>query len=183
MYKGFDEDYPQPVSVVIEFLPLSTPNHTTVYLPDAYENIILKTYKELDIEVTPKKPPAYKLKKQSDIHLDMDYTRSTAHLIVYKYGSDFQSVITDMLQSLEKRTLNTVYLDLPLQNPATPDQYEKLKDLDFIYCGLIPRFHHDKDFIRLQKVYATLDLSLVKIHSDFGKEIKAIIHEEYHRNR
>src|SRR5699024_465072 len=114
----------------------------------------------------------------SDIRLDMDYIRSTAQITVHKYGRDFRSVLTEMVRSLEKRNLNAVYLDLPLQNPSTPGQFLELDRLGFIYSGLAPQFYRDTDFLRLQKIYVSLDLSLVEVYSEFGNRIKSLINGE-----
>ena len=180
VFKGFDEDYPQPVSVVIDFLPLVNIGNKKVYLPDKYRDILLETYKELGVSVDSKKSSKFKLAQKSDAELIMNYADSTALIIVHKYGPDFRTVLTKMLDSLdEQEDLNVIYLDLPLENNATPSQFEKLEGMGFIYCGLAPIFHSEKDFLRLQKICEPVDLELVGVHSEFGEKIKSIVEDEY----
>lgn len=181
-YKGFDEEYPQPVSVVIDFLPLNISEPKLVYLPDKYTNILLQTYKLLEINVKQGEPTNDHLAKKSDIDLDIDYSRSTAQLVVHKYGKDFKSVFNEILQSLENRKMNAIYVDLPLENGSTPKLFSEVKNFGFIYCGLVPQFYGESDFLRLQKVYAELNLDLIEVYSGFGKKIKSLIDEEYYRN-
>jgi anti-sigma regulatory factor (Ser/Thr protein kinase)/N-acetylglutamate synthase-like GNAT family acetyltransferase len=180
VFKGFDEQYPQPVSVVIDFLPLAMPKSKEVYLPAKYSEILMQTYNELEIPVDKGHDPAPEMAEQSDVQLVINYSDSTSLIIVNKYGPDFRSVLSDMLNSLEKQEEpNAIYLDLPLENSATPEQFSLIESLGFIYCGLAPMFHHEADFLRLQKMYTSLDLELVEIYSDFGKKIKALIADEY----
>ena len=180
VFAGFDSDYPQSVSVVIDFLPLFTPDKVPVYMPEKYRDILSETFKELEIPVNAKDGAKYKMAKKSDIKLTISYTNSTSLLVVKKYGPDFVTVLTDMINSLqEQEDLNAIFLDLPLQNAATPQQFKKIKDLGFIYSGLAPLFHEESHYLRLQKVYSDLDLDLIGVYSQFGKKIKKLIADEY----
>ncbi len=140
-FKGFDEDYPQPVSITIDFLPLISPASKNVYLPEKYLDIILETYQKLGLPVTPKQPSSYKMAERSDIQLEISYSNATALLVVKKYGPDFRSVLKDMLDSMKKQEqLNAIYLDLPVENSATPNQFKQIEDLGFFIAGWCPCF-------------------------------------------
>lgn len=180
VFKGFNEDYPQPVSVVIDVLSLQSPSAKEIYLPKRYKEILLDTYELLDIPVTPKQPEHYKMADKSDADLEINYADSTALMIVKKYGPDFRSVLYEMLNSLIKQEdPNAIYLDLPLENSATPKQFTELEEMGFIYCGLAPYFHNESDYLRLQKIRASFDFDLVDVHSEFGQRIKSFITHEY----
>lgn len=180
IYKGFDEDYPQPVSVVIDVLPLQKPEEKELYLPAKHADVILETYSELELPVTNQHPKSYKMADKSEAELQINYSDSTSLIIVENYGPDFSSVLNEMLDSLiEQENPNVIYLDLPLENEATPSQFNKLEELGFIYCGLVPFFHNESDYLRLQKPCITFDFDLIDIHSDFGKSLKSYIRDEY----
>ncbi|WP_445664304.1 GNAT family N-acetyltransferase [Fodinibius sp. AD559] len=180
VFKGFDEEYPQPVSVVIDVLPLQTTTSKKIYLPKKYRDILIQTYNLLDIPITPRQPEHYKMADKSDAELEINYADSTALIIVKKYGPDFRSVLREMLHSLTKQEApNAIYLDLPLENSATPAQLSQLKDLGFIYCGLAPYFHNESDYLRLQKICIPFDFDLIDVHSEFGQQIKSFITDEY----
>ncbi|TYP93992.1 Anti-sigma regulatory factor (Ser/Thr protein kinase) [Fodinibius salinus] len=181
-YKGFDEDYPQPVSIALDFLPLIQPSKKAVYLPEKYNEIILDTYDELGMDVDPKETESYQLADKSDIDLEIDYSSSSSLIIVKKYGNDFLTVLSDMVDSLEEKSPKTILLDLPLENRATPQQFLDITSLNFIYSGLLPQYHFNTDYLRLQKVYAGIDFNIIDIYSDFGKKIKSLIADEYHSN-
>ncbi|MGM0545366.1 MAG: GNAT family N-acetyltransferase [Bacteroidota bacterium] len=183
VFKGFDEEYPQPVSVVLDVLPLQDHEAKNVYLPEKYRAILSKTYDLLNIPVTEKEPDHVEMAKRSDADIEINYSDSTSLIIVNKYGPDFRSVLQDILNSLtEQEDPNAIYLDLPLENEATPAQLQNLDGLGFIYCGLAPYFHHDEDYLRLQKICRPFDFDLVDVHSDFGNEIKSFIANEYSKD-
>jgi anti-sigma regulatory factor (Ser/Thr protein kinase)/N-acetylglutamate synthase-like GNAT family acetyltransferase len=180
IFKGFDEQYPQPVSVVIDFLPLSIPNRKTIYMPGEYAEILTETYDDLNIPINAKEATTTEMAEKSDIQLKINYSDSTALIIINKYGPDFHTVLSDMLDSLRtQEDLNAIYIDLPLENAATPSQFNQIRDLGFIYCGLAPMFHHESDFLRLQKIFVSLDLQLVDMYSEFGRKLKTYIADEY----
>lgn len=178
-FRGFDENYPQPVSVAIDFLPLQPREKRDVHLPEKYADIILETYQKLSVPVEPAQTSSSKMAKKSDMQLIINYSDYTSLIIVNKYGPDFRDVLSKMIDSLqEQEDLNAIYLDLPLENTATPEQFETISDMGFIYCGLIPMFHQEADFVRLQKVCTDLDFNLIEIFSDFGQNLKTRISNE-----
>ncbi|NGP88808.1 GNAT family N-acetyltransferase [Fodinibius halophilus] len=180
VFKGFDEEYPQPVSVVIDYLPLFETEGKKVYLPEPYADILLETYNELGVSVSRDYESSPTMAEKSDIQLTIDYQDNTSLIVVNRYGSDFNTVLSNMLESLqEQENPNAVYIDLPLENSATPEQFDIVKSLGFIYCGLAPMFHQDSDYLRLQKINTALELELIEIFSDFGQKIKALIADEY----
>lgn len=182
--KGLGENYPQHISLVIDYLPLQERKTRNVYLPEKYADILLQSYKQLSLSVDPnyRELEPGELAEKSAIDLVMNYSDATSLIVVDHYGRDFEHVLPQMVQSLEKRKkLATIYLDLPLENPATPSHFSILKDLGFIYSGLAPDFHHNSDFLRIQKTYIDLDFELIEIFSDFGKTIKKLVSNEYHQ--
>ena len=180
VFGGFDSNYPQPVSVVIDFLPLFTPDKAKAYMPEKYRDILTDTFTELEIPIDSREGAKYKLANKSDINLSINYSDSTSLLVTKKFGPDFATVLSEMIKSLkEQEDLNAIFLDLPLQNAATPHQFSKIEDLGFIYSGLTPLFHEQSHYLRLQKVYTELDLDLIEVYSQFGEKIKKLIADEY----
>lgn len=181
-YKGFDEEYPQPVSAALDFLPIINSSKKPVYVPARYKEIILQTYDKLDMEVEPRQPSSSQLAEKSDIDLNVDYPNSTLEIVVHEYGSDFLTALSDIVNSFEQNDLHSIYLDLPLENKATPEQVSKISSLNFIYSGLAPQFYRDADYLRLQKVYLNIDFSIIEVYSEFGKEIKSFVENEYNKH-
>ena len=181
--KGMAEDYPQHISLVIDYLPLQDRESRKVYLPSKYAQILQESYEELSlpIESTRQEFERSELADQSDIELVMNYSDATSLIIVEHYGMDFRNVLPEIIHSLERRKdLATIYLDLPLENPATPYHFKIVEEQGFIYSGLVPDFHKNSDFLRLQKTSIKLDFDIIEIFTDFGRTIKNLVANEYH---
>src|SRR5690625_7882751 len=43
-YRGLGEQYPQPFSMILDFLPLAETGHATVFVPNLYESVIRNVY-------------------------------------------------------------------------------------------------------------------------------------------
>ncbi|MEX2585311.1 MAG: GNAT family N-acetyltransferase [Balneolaceae bacterium] len=181
-FMGFNEEYPQFVSIAFDFLPINQPPKKSIYLPKKYKDILLETYDELEMKVEAIEPDSYHLADFSEIDVKINYSSSSSLIIVNKYGKDFFTVLSEMVESLELKNPKTLFLDLPIQNKATPEQFSNISSLGFIYCGLFPHFHKNSDFLRLQKVYTKLDFEIIDILSDFGKKIKMFISDEYYKH-
>ncbi len=181
-YKGFDQERRQPMSVALDYLPLIKLPQKRVYLPGKYQGIILETYSNLGIGAVQGEVSNYRLQGRSQIDLKINNSTSTSLMIIHRYGSDFLSVLTEMVNSLTKKGMQTIYLDLPLENVATPGQFLEIDKLEFIYSGLLPLYHRNADYLRMQMVLTTLDTDKIQVFSDFGKKIKAIVTDEYNRH-
>lgn len=181
-YKGFTKEYSQPGSVVLDILPIVNPPAKSVFVPEKYKEMILKTYDHLGFEVNIVTENPSDVPGKNDSDLKVHYSNSTILITINEYGPDFPDVISDMLKTLEERNPNTIFLDLPLENSATPEWYSAIDKHGFIYAGVAPQFHYEADYLRLQKVYTELDFSLIEIYSDFGKKIKSYIEHEYNKH-
>lgn len=182
VYRGIEEEFPQPVSVVIDYLPLDLTGSGAIYPPERYRDQILESYRLLGMEIRPEEPHRPQLAASTDLDLNIDYARRTAQITVWRYGPDFLIVLQEMILSLEEQNLISIFLDLPLQLEPMPEWYSGLQTAGFIYCGLLPGFRRGIDFLRLQKVHASLDLSLINIYSEAGKRIKELVGREYHES-
>lgn len=177
-FKGLIDQYPQPVSVVIDFRPLVEVDTVTAYLPDAYADLLTAIYDELDIAVdTPPVPPTPQPDTASiDVHINQRDQRAT--LVVERFGADLVEQVEQTIQDLAHEDLHVLYIDLPLDAPGTIDATPRLRDIDFVLAGLMPMFHHERDYLRLQRVFIDLDLDLVEVHSDLAHALKDTIADE-----
>lgn len=178
---GFEEKaYSQDVCSVVDFLRLVPVPRREVYLPAAYRSLLLDIYKSLEMEVAdqePASPPD--LPEFSILEVEIDYDDKNALIIVRRYGRDFVEQVEQTLIDLDNNGVNTAYIDLPLFDPRTPGQLEGLTAQAFIFAGLMPLFHQEKDYLRLQRLKSQLDFSLINTYSGMAGRIKRLIKEEY----
>jgi len=82
------------------------------------------------------------------------------------------------VDDLADEELHVIFVDLPLDDPATPEATPQLREAGFVLAGLMPLFHQERDYLRLQRPLVPLDLDLIQTHSDRSHAIKQIIKEE-----
>ncbi len=171
----------QPVSCVFEFLPLMEPTPKVIYPPARYRAVLQQIYQSLDIPVAEgKAPDVDSLPEESEITVSINYEDSHALLVVERYGLDFQAEVLRAMRELEPHELNTLQMDLPLEDPFTAQLGENLSALGFIFSGLMPFFHQERDYLRLQRIPAGFDFDWVRTYSDLGRELKNITLKEYY---
>jgi len=115
---------------------------------------------------------------KSDIDLEVNYEDRHVSIVVRQFGREFTDIVSDAVLNLVKNELNVLYIDLPLNDSATPGFALKLRRAGFVLSGLLPLFHHEDDYIRLQRVVCPLDLSLLTVSSEIGQCIIKTINNE-----
>ncbi len=177
-YKGFEVKQPR-ISVVIDFLPLTDRDKVKVYLPDKYKNILKQIYKNLGIDMSIGKKENYSLKEKSNIKLDISFKHQRAVFVVKEYGLDFIERIEKKIKSLKEKGIEAFFIDLPLEHPHTKHIVEPLNKIGFIFGGLMPLFHKEKDYLRMQHTTLQFDPKYVHVFSDMAKKIKNKVFREY----
>ncbi len=177
-YKGFQHKE-QRVSVIIDFLPLTERKEVKVYLPKEYSKILRKIYQNLGINVINPQRKKQQLPEKSILSLWINYNFGSAVIIVRKFGKDFIDRIKKKVEILNKKGIKGVYIDLPLENPAIKEFVPALKKEGFIFSGLMPLFHKEKDYLRMQKVFEKFDFKQIHVFSQMAKTIKKRVYKEY----
>jgi len=92
--------------------------------------------------------------------------------VVEEPGVDIVEQVEQTIEDLDREQLNAMYVDLPLRNPHTPALTEELREAGFILAGLMPRFHHEVDHLRLQRPLVALDPDAIVVYSDLAHTLK-----------
>lgn len=181
-YKGFVEHYPQPVSLVADFLPLTGNWSPSVYLPSMYRSMLTDLYRQFGVEPTLKNNSRnnYSKKGETDMDLKFTYRNNIAQINVKNLGNSFITSMQSMLRSLNEVNLNAVFIDIPLDKPGTDRAVEWLHKKGFIFSGLLPFMHNETDCLRMQKIMVPIDFDLINTFSDTATELKEFIFKEYH---
>ncbi len=177
-YKGFQHKE-QRISVVIDFLPLVLRNKVSVFLPREYIYILKEIFKNLGIEVENKKYKSADIKEKSALSLVINYNFGHALIIVRSFGKDIIDRLRKKVQTLKEKGIKAVYIDLPLHKPEIKVFVPQLKKEGFIFSGLMPLFHREKDYLRMQKIFEDIDFKHINVFSDMAKKIKRKVYSEY----
>jgi hypothetical protein len=89
-------------------------------------------------------------------------------------GEDFERVLAHELREQTLRQgCETVYLDLPLSQPASERACEIAESQGFSFLGVGPCFAQDGDMLRMAFLGEPLDPDHIHVLSDFGKRLVA----------
>ena len=177
-YKELVETYDQAISVVLDFLPLVREASPGRYLPQEYADLLMRLYDQLGIAIRALEPQQKPLPPHAETEVEINYIYRHAVITVEQHGKDLVESVQATIQSLKHDNIRTVYLDLPLDDPLTPQFVPVLKTCGFIFCGLMPLFHHERDYLRLQRLFEPLNLDHVVLFSDLAKDLRTQIEKE-----
>lgn len=173
------EPYPQPVSEIVDFLLLKNYKKQHIYLPERYSDILRDMYTELEVQpdfFESKKNPKYS--PVTNIDMKIDYSQKNSLLIIRSAGEDILDIIERKVTYLKNKNLNIIYIDLPLDHSVTPLLIEPLREMGFLFSGLMPHFHKRKDHLRMQYIICNLDLSLIVTYSEMSERVLSLIKQE-----
>ena len=179
-FTGLIDDYPQPISNLIDFKPLVSYDTVTPHLPDAYADTLRAIYDELGALVIDPDPAARAEPMPEEARIDarIEYGFEHVILVVEEAGADVIDQVEQTIADLDGSQLNAVYVDLPLRSPHTPVLTEQLREAGFFLAGLMPRFHGERDYLRLQRPLVPLDPDAIVVYSDLAHMLKERILEE-----
>lgn len=82
------------------------------------------------------------------------------------------AVDPNVLKPSTSKNLDAIYLDLPLEDPATALVAEHLEALGVSYAGLFPNNRTDGDVMRMQSLHRIqIKADDVSVASDHGREL------------
>lgn len=112
----------------------------------------------------------------SEVHEHVRDDHNLAVLTVTRPGADLGSVVAERQQALVDRGLDAVYVDLPLDDPATAHTGEDVADLGFGFAGVFPNQRVDGDVLRLQRLDGVVvSADDITTASDHGRDLLAYV--------
>ncbi len=105
--------------------------------------------------------------------LEINPDHNLALITVKTPGADLETAIAAERRHLfHTRNLDAVYLDLPLENPATALVSDHLETLGVSYAGVFPNHHVDGDVLRMQSLHRVrITAEDVATASEHGREL------------
>ena len=103
----------------------------------------------------------------------MNEDHNLALLTVHVPGADLEQVVAAERHHLfHRRCLDAVYVDLPLEQPATALVADHLERLGVSYAGVFPNSRTDGDVLRMQSLHRVrVKADDVSVASDHGQEL------------
>jgi serine/threonine-protein kinase RsbW len=161
-------------SAALFYTKLNDGHERPVYVPKRHREIVGQTIDLCELRGTLAEPPAdADLARRSELHVAVDEDHNLALITVHAPGADLEAIVAAERHHLFHRAcLDAVYLDLPLNLPATALVADHLEALGVSYSGVFPNSRCDGDVLRMQSLHRVrIKADDVSVASDHGREL------------
>ncbi len=159
-------------SAALFYTKLNDGQEREVYAPERHRGVVARTIELCELRGTLADPPAEtELSAQTRLHVAVDRDHNLALLTVLEPGADLeQAVAAERHHLFHRENLDAVYVDLPLENPATALLADHLERLGVSYAGVFPNHRTDGDVLRMQSLHRVrVKADDVVVASDHGR--------------
>jgi serine/threonine-protein kinase RsbW len=161
-------------SAALFYTKLNDGHERPVYVPERHRRIAGQTLELCELRGTLAEPPAgTALAPRTELHVAPDADHNLALITVHAPGEDLEAAIAAERHHLFHRAgLDAVYVDLPLDSPATALLAGHLERLGVSYSGIFPNSRCDGDVLRMQSLHRVrIKADDVAVASEHGREL------------
>ncbi|HEX3737988.1 MAG TPA: hypothetical protein VHV53_10635 [Solirubrobacterales bacterium] len=161
-------------SAALFYTKLNDGHERRVYAPERHHEIVGQTLALCELRGTLSQPPPdYELPERTAMHVEVDIDHNLALLTVTVPGADLEDVVhAERHRLFRKLRLDALYIDLPLDTPATALVADHLERLGVSYSGIFPNPKADGDVLRMQSLHRVrVKADDVAVASDHGREL------------
>lgn len=169
----------QRQSVVLYYLQTGREPHRKVYICKSFYPILKKVYDKLELsrEVVRVDTPAdHSVELENSILVtNFKPDLNVAFISISAIGRDAFELVKRQLRELCLNKVETIYVEMPVDSPASAVLADKLTGLGFLLSGIVPELRNG-DFLKLQYLNnVRIDPAKIVIASELGKELLAEI--------
>jgi len=161
-------------SAALFYTKLNNGHERAVYAPERHRAIVGQTLAlcELPGELAGP-PPGAMPAERTELRVEVDADHNLALLTATLPGRDLEATVAAERHHLFHRIgVDAVYLDLPLEDPATALLAGHLERLGVSYAGIFPNSRTDGDVLRMQSLHRVrVAADDVAVASDHGREL------------
>ena len=161
-------------SAALFYTKLNDGHERPVYAPERHREIVGQTLALCELRGSLAEPPAdAELAERSELRVEIDEDHNLALITVQVPGADLETVVAAERHHLfHHNYLDAVYLDLPLETPATAFVADHLERLGVSYSGIFPNGRCDGDVLRMQSLHRVrIKADDVSVASEHGREL------------
>jgi len=161
-------------SAALFYAKLNDGHEREVYAPERHRGVVGRTLQTCGLRGRLAEPrPESRLPPRSELHVEVDEDHNLALITVGRPGSDLEPVVAAERHHLFHRIgVDAVYVDLPLEDPATGLLSDDLERLGVSYAGVFPNRRTDGDVLRMQSLHRVrVKADDVVVASDHGREL------------
>ena len=161
-------------SAALFYTKLNDGHERSVYAPERHRGIVGQTLELCELRGTLVEPPSgSELSERTELHVATDADHNLALITVHVPGEDLKAAISAERHHLFHRAgLDAIYIDLPLDTPATALVADHLERLGVSYAGIFPNARCDGDVLRMQSLHRVrIKADNVAVASEHGREL------------
>ena len=161
-------------SAALFYTKLNDGHERRVYAPERHHEIVGQTLALCELRGTlAQPPPEVELAPRTRLQVDVDRDHNLALITATVPGADLEQVVRAERHHLfHRECLDAVYVDLPLDTPATALVADDLEALGVSYSGIFPNHRADGDVLRMQSLHRVrVKADDVAVASDHGREL------------
>jgi hypothetical protein len=160
-------------SAALFYLKTNDGDERRVYAPPRHREIVGAILTTCELRGALAEPPAEtRLPARTELAVDVEPRHNLAVLTVSAPGADLEAVVAAERRHLFHRGLDAVYLDLPLEQPATALVSDHLESLGVSFAGIFPNRRADGDVLRMQSLHSvSIKADDVAVASDHGRAL------------
>jgi serine/threonine-protein kinase RsbW len=161
-------------SAALFYTKLNDGHERPVYAPERHRAIVGQTMELCELRGTLAETPGdAALAERTELQVEVDADHNLALIAVHVLGADLETTVAAERHHLFHRTgLDAVYIDLPLDTPATALVADHLERLGVSYSGVFPNSRCDGDVLRMQSLHRVrVKADDISVASDHGKEL------------
>jgi hypothetical protein len=161
-------------SAALFYTKLNDGHDRRVYAPDRHHEIVGQTLALCELRGTlAQPPPDFELPTSTAMQTEVDTDHNLALITVTVPGTDLEEVLrTERRRLFNEVGLDAIYIDLPLDTPATALVADHLERLGVSYSGIFPNSRADGDVLRMQSLHRVrVKADDVAVASNHGREL------------
>jgi len=170
-FGGIAQTLTQRVSCVIYFHWLIKPEHRTIFVSERHREIISDIYQNLGCTITLGKaePPS---DRHGTLSINMNPRAHFAVIHVTSLGQDTaHSVRRAARELIEMSHVEALLVELPLEDPGTPETCEALEKHGFGFTGVGPHFAAGGDVLKMEYLVEPLEKNAIKLFEPFAERL------------
>jgi serine/threonine-protein kinase RsbW len=161
-------------SAALFYAKLNDGHERPVYAPERHREIVGQTLELCQLRGALADPPAgAEPARRTELHVAVDSDHNLALITVHVPGADLETAVSAERHHLFHRAgLDAVYVDLPLETPATALLAGHLERLGVSYAGVFPNSRCEGDVLRMQSLHRVrIEADDVSVASEHGREL------------
>ncbi len=161
-------------SAALFYTKLNDGHERQVFAPERHRDVIARTLEVCQLRGTlAEPPPDLELEERTRLHLEVETDHNLALITVEAPGADLEVAVAAERHHLFHRVgVDAVYIDLPLERPATALVSDHLERLGVSYAGVFPNHRTDGDVLRMQSLHRVrISAEDIAVASEHGREL------------